>query len=211
MIRTAILAGILLVMLSMAYSRPGAIPTFGARAPAPEEEQAEEQAEEQDALREEPVAKPVVHRAEPSRPAPVSANEEDPKFEEPAVPPAPVEEPRVAEVAPQPVTPAADPGRPISLLPPSMIPAPVLPTAQDAAAPAPLPEVHVPTRPVNAPQDLASRLTPEGKLAPAPQAELRAPMVAAAGTKFMTPQERSRELYKLAREMEDTFIENMTK
>ena len=36
------------------------------------------------------------------------------------------------------------------------------------------------------------------------------PVVAAAGAKFMTPQERSRELYRLAREMEDTFIEKMT-
>jgi hypothetical protein len=234
MIRTTILAGILLVMLSMAYSRPGAMPSFGSRAAV----------EEQDAIQEEPVAAPAVHRAEPPRAAPVSvAKKEEPVIEEePEMLSAPVEEPQVAAVAPQPVTPppapltpAAEPGRPIPLLPPAMAPAqpakiaplvsedmpappaPVLPPApapvQEAAAPAPLPEVYVPTRPVNAPQDLASRLTPDGKVAPAapPQAEARAPMVAAVGTKFMTPQERSRELYKLAREMEDTFIENMTK
>jgi hypothetical protein len=235
MIRTAILAGILLVMLSMAYSRPGAIPSFGDRAPVA--------AEEQDAREPAPIAEPIRQYAEPPRPAPVSAaKKEEPDAEEAAALPEPAEEePQVAEVAQQPATPDApaarvnEPGRPISLLPPSMTPAPaakveplvsddmpappapvlptVLPQVQEAAAPAPLPEVYVPTRPVNAPQDMASRLTPDGKLAPAsaPQADARAPMVAAVGTKFMTPQERSRELYKLAREMEDTFIENMTK
>lgn len=234
MIRTTILAGILLVMLSMAYSRPGAMPSFSAPAPVA--------AEEEEAIQEEPIAAPAVRRAEPPREAAVSvAKKEEPIAEEPAALPEAAEEPKVAEVTPQPAAPPApaapvnEPGRPISLLPPSMAPAqaakveplvsddmpppPVLPAAappvQEAAAPAPLPEVYVPTRPVNAPQDMASRLTPDGKLAPAspsvPQAEVRAPMVAAVGTKFMTPQERSRELYKLAREMEDTFIENMTK
>ena len=39
MIRTAILAAILLVMLSIAYSRPGTLPRFGTRAPAVAEDQ----------------------------------------------------------------------------------------------------------------------------------------------------------------------------
>ncbi len=230
MIRTTILAGILLVMLSLAYSRPGVLPPFGVRAPAA--------AEEQETVQEEPVAAPAVHHA-----AQVSvARKEEPTIEEePEVLAAPREEPQVADIAPQPmtppapVTPAVEPGGPISLLPPAMASAqppkmerlvsdempappaaalpPVVAPVREAAAPAPLPEVYVPTRAVNAPQDLASRMTPDGKLAPAaaPQAAVRAPMIAAVGTKFMTPQERSRELYKLAREMEDTFIENMSK
>ncbi|MGE3335323.1 MAG: hypothetical protein AB7I36_16885 [Rhodospirillaceae bacterium] len=228
MIRTTILAGILLVMLSMAYSRPGAMPSFGGRAVV----------EEQEAIQEEPVAEPSVRHVAPPR---VAKKEEVAVPEEPEELSEPVEEPQLAEVAPQPMTPHALPapvaerGRPISLLPPSMTPAPsakieplvsedmpappapALPPAvapvQEAAVLAPLPEVYVPALPVNAPQDIASRTMPDGKVAPvaAPQTEIRAPMVAAVGTKFMTPQERSRELYKLAREMEDTFIENMTK
>lgn len=227
MIRTAILAGILLVMLSLAYSRPGAVPLLAARAPV---------VEEAEVVQDESIAEPVARRAPPR-----VAKSEDPKIAEPEQLSLPLEE-QVAETAPAapvlpprpvaPPAPAAEPGRPISLLPqtanavplrePKQIaplisddmpaaPAPMLPAVQEATVPAALPEVYVPTRPVNAPQDLASRMTPDGKVAPAVVADARAPMVAAAGTKFMTPQERSRELYKLAREMEDTFIQNMTK
>lgn len=237
MIRTAILAGILLVMLSMAYSRPGTLPSLDRLAAPAVEEDAE-------AATEAPPVRETQARAEAPRPAPVVVEKEEPTaVEEPAeVASAPVaEEPQVAEIAPAPVMPVAPPakpaeiGRPISLLPEAQAPAtpvreaariaplvsdempappaPTLPSVQEAkAAPIPaaeLPEVNVPTRPVMAPQDFASRLTPEGTLAPPPAMEPRAPVIAS-GQKFMTPEERSRELYRLAREMEDTFIQKLT-
>lgn len=251
MIRTAILAGILLVMLSMAYSRPGAFPSLGdVVAPVVEAEQ-------------EVAPLGPVHQASPHVETPRAVAADTPKHEEPApaeeqadLAPVPQEEPQVAEVAPPAVTLApaamiaephpakqAEIGRPVSLLPEPQVPAaparevarlgplvsddmppppaPTLPPAQEVkAVPVPaaeLPEVNVPTRPVMAPQDFASRLTPDGNLAapvavpaPAPAiAEPRAPVMASA-PKFMTPEERSRELYRLAREMEDTFIQKMT-
>jgi hypothetical protein len=238
MIRTAILAGILLVMLSMAYSRPGALPSL-TRAPAPA-------VSEQPAV-EEAARVPASPRVETPREEPVPAVVA--KKEEPAVVAAP-EEPAVAEVTPEPVAPIVpvretlpsakvEPGRPLSLLPETQTaapardpsryaplvsenmpapPAPVLPPAQAAKVePVPaaeLPEVHVATRPVMVPQDFASRLMPNNVTATEPPAapqvaEARGPVIAP-GTKFMTPEERSRELYRLAREMEDTFIQKLT-
>jgi len=230
MIRTAILAGILLVLLSMAYSRPGAMPSFS-RTVAPVIEEASAPARAEPMRAEAPTSAPVVEEevalsepvaAAPAPPAPV--------VEDVAPMPAPIE-PQRAELP----SPMADAGKPVQLLPESMRaaapepvrasitplvadnmpppPAPQLP-AEPAAAPAALPETHVPTRPVMMPRDYASRLTPEGVMpdpAPAPAAipDARPPVIAA-GTKFMTPEERSRELYRLAREMEDTFIRNMT-
>lgn len=239
MIRTAILAGILLVMLSMAYSRPGAVPSLVREAAQPAEDH-EEIAQEE----------PAPVRAATPR-AVAAAKVEEPEEElEPAITvedEAPVDEPQVAvaPVAPlPPVMPAreeprsgpvaAEPGRPISLLPPSMtaareparieplvsddmpaLAAPQMPPSQEMAAapaapPAPLPEVHVPTRPVMAPSDLASRLPAPGVTPDAVEPALEARVTAASGPKYMTPQERSRELYRLAREMEDTFIQKMT-
>lgn len=241
MIRTAILAGILLVMLSMAYDRPGAMPSLGRVV----EPVVSEQPPVEEAARE-----PAAPRLETPREQPVMVAQ--PKKEAPAEVVAP-EEPEVAEVTPEPVAPTApahdvlppvkaEPGRPISLLPETQTaapardpsryaplvsdnmpapPAPVLPPVQTAKAePVPaadLPEVHVPTRPVMVPQDFASRLMPDNAAATEPAAPPAAPQVAearapvvAAGTKFMTPEERSRELYRLAREMEDTFIQKLT-
>lgn len=241
MIRTAILAGILLVMLSMAYSRPGALPSFARNV--------ESSVSEQPAV-EEAARAPVSPRIETPREQPTPAVVA--KKVEPAEVAAP-EEPVLAEVAPEPAAPIvpvretlppakAEPGRPLSLLPESQTaapardpahyaplvsdnmpapPAPVLPPAEAAKIePVPaaeLPEVHVATRPVMVPQDFASRLMPDNVAAAEPAAPPAAPQVAEArgpviapGTKFMTPEERSRELYRLAREMEDTFIQKLT-
>ena len=59
MIRTAILAGILLVLLSMAYSRPGAMPSF-VRTAAPVIEEARAPAHVEPARAEAPKPAPVV-------------------------------------------------------------------------------------------------------------------------------------------------------
>jgi hypothetical protein len=230
MVRTAILAGILLVMLSMAYSRPGALPSFE-RTPEPV-------VAEQPAVEALPPPRAEAPRAQP---APVAEKEA------PAAVAAP-EDTEVAEVAPEPAAPVApardvpppvkaEPGRPLSLLPETQAattqrepmnlkplvsddmptpPTPMMPPVQAAQVPpAPLPEINVPTRPVMMPRDFASRLMPDSVAAAedsasAPQvAEARAPTIAP-GTKFMSPEERSRELYRLAREMEDTFIQKLT-
>lgn len=241
MIRTAILAGILLVMLSMAYSRPGAVPSF-ARDAAPVVEEQDEVVRE-DVMQDKPAP---VHKA-PRGVAAAKVEEPEEDIEELAAVEEPIDEPQIAAIPvapPAPVVPAreeprpapvaAEPGRPLSLLPPSMtaareparmeplvsdnMPAPAapqMPPAQivselPAATPVPLPEVHVPTRPVMAPSDFASRLPAPGVTPDAAEPALETRVTAASGPKFMTPQERSRELYRLAREMEDTFIQKMT-
>lgn len=230
MIRTAILAGILLVMLSMAYSRPGAVPSFVRDAAQPADEQEE-------IVHEEPAPVRAAPRAVAA--AKIEEAEEEEEIEPPVASAMaePIEEPEVATAPVAPVLPApvaAEPGRPISLLPPSMtaareparmeplvsddMPAPAAPqmppaqavAAAPAAPSAPLPEVHVPTRPVMTPSDFASRLPAPGVTPDAAEPAMEARVTAASGPKYMTPQERSRELYRLAREMEDTFIQKMT-
>ncbi|MGE4063083.1 MAG: hypothetical protein AB7E79_06920 [Rhodospirillaceae bacterium] len=250
MIRTAILAGILLVMISMAYTRPGALPSFEPAVEVSERSEVEavqpqRPAPRAEAPRPEAAAAAVAKAREPAKAA-------APVLEEPAE----IEEPAVAEAAPESVLPAsaapaparqvlppvkAEPGKPISLLPETQTaaapresapvaplvsdnmpaaPAPTLPQQTAKAEPLPaaeLPEINVPTRPVMVPQDYASRLTPANvaaaeaatPAAAAPHVTARA-LTIAPGTKFMTPEERSRELYRLAREMEDTFIKNLT-
>lgn len=227
MIRTAILAGILLVMLSMAYSRPGAVPSFAREAAQPSQEREE-------IVQDEPAPARVKAAARVEEPAedvdsPVVTAEAP--VGEPPVKEAPVMQAQEDRRSGPVVT---EPGRPVSLLPPSMTaarePARIEPLVSDdmpapaasqmrptqevavapAAPPAPLPEVYVPTRPVMAPSDFASRLPAPGVTADAVAPALDARVAAASGPKYMTPQERSRELYRLAREMEDTFIQKMT-
>jgi hypothetical protein len=69
-----------------------------------------------------------------------------------------------------------------------------------------LPVVNVPTRPVVTPWEAPEGT--RGRELAAAEIDGGAPQTAEAAPapKFMTPEERSRELHRLAREMENTFI-----
>ena len=219
MIRTAILAGIFLVLLSIAYSRPGTslLPTLRQEA-----SQAAAQADltSKPAALGAPAVAPtravVAVPAEPAAPlevahkeapaaAPVQAEVQPAPVPEVVQPPAPA----IAQTAPPTV------GQPVSLLPP----AETAPARVAAVPPAPLtpaedlPLINVPARPVVTPWEAAPRTraaVAAATPAPAP-ADVAAKQPDEAAPKLMTPQERSRELYRLAREMEDTFIHKLAR
>ena len=257
MIRTAILAGLFLVMLSIAYTRIDLPPipvrdTSLITEPPPVEPTLPSEA-----------AKPLPKRiaaAHPARPhveAPKveEASVEEAAVEEPAVaepvkihePPAPLPAPArvaaIAPVAPAPAPPVAT--APVSLLPPQEPVAPKVAAAEPSAVQAPVPLIP----PAAAPQAPIEKEVPAPVVASAvekqptitkaedmpliqvPQRPIVAPWEAPKGTthnsgaalatvgttqpaadapKFMTPQERSRELYRLARDMEDLFITKLT-
>jgi hypothetical protein len=239
MIRTALLAGIFLVLLSLAYSRSG--PNAGpSLLPAPEEEAVSVKAvppvkhiAQAHAPAVEPVRKAEAHVEAPLETAPA------PQAIAPAAVEAPVAEAPVAKApaAPAPVVAQDTPksaGQPVSLLPPEMQPkqaaatalAPLLPpeaAAPAAAAPpvvaqapappaappavtpaAEIPTVQVAARTAAAPYDVPSGSAHVAVADPGAAKPADAP-------KFMTPQERSKELYRLAREMEDTFIHKLAR
>lgn len=205
MIRTALLAGIFLVLLSIAFTRsgPALLPMLKEEAvsakAAPVEPVKHVQAPEPAPIREPvrkvdaPVAPPVAEPAPQVAVAPAA----------PAVvetPPAPAPAPVMAQEAPKTA------GQPVSLLPPEKqhpqtAAAPVAPPAITPAAE--MPTIAVAARPAVAPYDVPSGSAhvavadPSAKPADAP--------------KLMTPQERSKELYRLAREMEDTFIHKLAR
>ena len=260
MIRTAILAGLFLVMLSIAYTRIDLPPipvrdTALITEPPPVEPSLPSEA-----------AKPLPKRSAAQAPRAVRPHIEAPQVKEAAAEEAVADEPVVAEpvkaieplprpapvhvaVAPVAPTPAAPvTNAPVSLLPPpesaapriaavepaaGRAPAPLIPPAAPveqkieapAAVPAPtpaaapavekppvltkaddMPLIQVPQRPVVAPWEAPTGTTHNSGAALATVGA--AP--AAEAPKFMTPQERSRELYRLARDMEDLFITKLT-
>lgn len=244
MIRTALLAGIFLVLLSLAYSRSG--PSV---LPAAQEEAVSAKVEPRpvkhvaQAPALEPVRKAEAHVEAPpvAAPTPQSAPQPAPQIAAPPIveaevpvvktPPAPVAAPVVAQDVPLSAPKSA--GQPVSLLPPEMqpkqaAPAPLLPPeAAPAAAPAPvapvappvvaqavappaitpgaeIPTVQVAARTAAAPYDVPSGSAHVAVADPGAAKPADAP-------KFMTPQERSKELYRLAREMEDTFIHKLAR
>ena len=261
MIRTAILAAMLLVMLSMAYSRTGQLPDLRMT-----QEPAIVQPEV--AAVREPVAppsprvkiteRPGIDPASPmtpvrptiSRTARVTAPAPTPLAEAPAEELlAPASVPQAEPLpAPEPV-PAAVAEPPI-VQPPVMakavpIPAePAVPTIEQAlAAPAirdvtpvdEMPVRQVATPRVMMPRDLplpseapvpmkmgprtvaAADIMADGFPAPPPGSNVTSappeatPQKQADAPQFMSREERTRELYKLAREMEDTFISKLTR
>lgn len=230
MVRTAILAGILLVLLAIAADRPGTLPPLPRLALIPN--QAPAPGETVNEAPTQPVRKPTIS----AKPAVV----EEPQEEVADV--APVEEPReepatvAAAPSPAPVAPVADPiappvevatavpalpapqpGAPLRLLPPAMEPPAAVPAPQPVAAapPAPMtevPVVSVPTRPLFKPVDELPRgadvaQMPEIPAAPAQVAQAQP----SEPVKFMSREERSRELYRLAREMENTFMDKLAR
>ncbi len=226
MIRTAILAGIFLVLLSIAYSRPGTglLPplTRNASQVAAQADLAPKPAAPATIASEAPVvaAAPV----KPVLPVEVAHKEEtvalpaQPPVQAEALPvPAPDVAPSTAPAVAQTAAPTV--GQPVSLLPPAeTVPARVAVAPPAALTPAEdLPLITVPARPVVTPWEAAPR-TRAAMAAAAPAAPSAPAAVAAAAKqpdeaapKLMTPQERSRELYRLAREMEDTFIHKLAR
>jgi hypothetical protein len=241
MIRTAILAGIFLVLLSIAYSRPGVGPEkpnvavveemirgrhdVAAAEPAPKPIRSVHTAPAM--TQREPVAEPPTASVAPAAPVEVAHKEEVP-----APPPAvasvapsdpqhhlalptqliPAEAPQtqVADVAP-----AAVLRNPVPLVPPANEPAHATPPVAGVPV-AEMPLINVPARPVVTPWEAPPRPPAQTASASAPPAETAAKQPDAkqpeeAAPKFMTPQERSRELYRLAREMEDTFIHKLAR
>ncbi|MHB1203922.1 MAG: hypothetical protein ACYCZX_00020 [Rhodospirillaceae bacterium] len=246
MIRTAILASIFLVLLSIAYSRPGALPENvqkvaamieeqpAAKAPAPAQKQtASVSAPKPERAAAPPaVAANPVTPSEPSPPAGIARKEEALDVPAPAAPP-PVVTPAPAAVA-QDARPL--PALPTSLMPsetprtqvastaqPSSLrnPVPLVPPADEPAriaSPALLPAedmplINVPARPVVAPWEAPPRPRTATTVAvanPGPS-DTAAKQPEDTAPKLMTPQERSRELYRLAHEMEDTFIRKLAR
>jgi hypothetical protein len=233
MIRTAILAGIFLVLLSIAYSRPDAWPqnvqkvaamvdaqpSVKAPAPAPVHRQAARVAPP----KAEDTAAPPAVTSVPSTPVEPSPRAEMVRKEDSVTAPAPVaQETHLSPAQPASLIPA-EPARsqvvalapspttlrnPVPLVPPADEPARV---AAPAAPPAgEMPLINVPARPVVTPWEAPPRppATPTTNVA-ANDAGVKQPDDAA--PKLMTPQERSRELYRLAREMEDTFIRKLAR
>lgn len=212
MIRTAILAGILLVMLSIAYNRPGTLPgtlpdearvVAAVTAPAPEPEEPAQPAPRASAparIESAPMRDPVSQPVSQPPPPPVVVEDRT----EASPPASPVVQ--ISVSAPLPSV-----GKPLSLLPPAVTPPEQMPSAQQeqpAPALAPLPEVHVAPRPVMLPPDPASRQSTPTSIATAASADAPG---ATPPPRFMSPQERTRELYRLAREMEETFIDKMAR
>ena len=242
MIRTAILAGIFLVMVSIAYSRIDLPPrpirdTALITEPPPVEPALPSEAAK-------PVPKRTAAKSTPARPAPAHveapvteepeatepATAEPVKAQEPVIAPVPTPA-QVAAAAPTPAAPVAPPAAPLSLLAPPESVAPKVAAVEPSAAHAPvplippaaapalvvekqttmtkaedMPLIQVPQRPVVTPWEAPSGTTHNSGAAlatvgPAPAVET---------PKFMTPQERSRELYRLARDMEDLFITKLT-
>ena len=233
MIRTAILAGIFMVLLSIAYSRPGA----GLLSATNQDESGVATIPLQPALKH--VARAAVPVAAPAvQVAPPQAKPIEPvHVEEAATPAVPVTvsvaAPIVAQEAPRMA------GQPVSLLPPiaaprlqavaeapaPLVPPPSLPSmsenvpAAPAAVPPPaavvavmpaadIPTINVAARPVMTPWEAPPRAR-TATVAATQEIAAKAPEEAA--PKLMTPQERSRELYRLAREMEDTFIHKLAR
>ncbi len=221
MVRTAILAGILLVLLAIAADRPGTLPQLPRIALIPSQAQAPvETVNEAPA---QPVRKPVIAAKpavveEPQEEVADVASVEEPREEPAAVAaadaPAPVA-PVAAPIAPPvevatvvPALPAPQAGAPLRLLPPVMEP-------PAAAPPGPMtevPVVSVPTRHLFKPVDELPRgadvaQMPEIPAAPAQLAQAQP----GEGVKFMSREERSRELYRLAREMENTFMDKLAR
>jgi len=239
MIRTAILAGIFLVLLSIAYSRPGTglLPalTRNASQVAAQADLAPKPAAPAKAVEAVPVAAapatvapvaPVVAAAPVEPLPPVEVAHKENTVALPAQPPVQAEAQRalVPDVAP-PTAPAVAQaaaltvGQPVSLLPPAeTVPARVAVAPPAALTPAEdLPLITVPARPVVTPWEAAPRTRAAMAAAAAAAPSAPAAVDAAAkhpdeaAPKLMTPQERSRELYRLAREMEDTFIHKLAR
>ena len=257
MIRTAILAGIFLVMVSIAYSRIDLPPrpirdTALITEPPPVEPALPSEAAK-------PAPKRTAAKSTPARPAPAHveapvteepeatepATAEPVKAQEPVIAPVPAPT-QVAAVAPTAAAPVAPPAAPLSLLAPPESVAPKVAAVEPSAAHAPVPLIP----PAAAPQAAVEQAVevPSAAQAPVvekqttmtkaedmpliqvPQRPVVAPWEAPSGTthnsgaalatvgpapavetpKFMTPQERSRELYRLARDMEDLFITKLT-
>ena len=254
MIRTAILAGLLLVMLSIAYARIDLPPipirdTALITEPPPVEPSLPSEA-----------AKPVPKRtaaAQPPRPSRVHVEapqvDEEPTVEETpaaervnAPESAPVHVAAVVPAAPAPavVAPPPSPAAPLSLLtppepaapkaaavaPPTVqAPVPLVPPAAtveqaavEASAPPAPPMAEKPTTLTKVEDMPLIQVAPRRAMTPwdAPPGTVHNSVVAQANDptakpaadapKFMTPQERSRELYRLARDMEDLFITKLT-
>ena len=243
MIRTALLAGILLVMLSIAYNRPGVLPEM-ARTAATKVEEQTRKVVDRDV---EPVVRPVPVTRKAEAPAPIVEEEVAPPVVEAeaepviaapvAAVPAPIPAPVPVAVAVPPPAPIAAPpaGAPMRLYPvaPAMMPgAPPAPTlvvaAAPVAAPAPvvvppppaaeLPVATVVARPALPPRD-APRGTVHVETPPSsvlvddgstPHVDMPGQQAAPA-PQYMTPRERSRELYRLAREMEGKFLDKLAR
>jgi len=228
MIRTALLAGILLVLLSIAYNRPGTLPELARVAATKVEEQTRRTVDAVAEIEPAPTPAPqsvAIPAPQPAPvvavvpPAPVVATVEPVVADVPAAEPAPVSVATAPAVAPQPVvavppvqvTPAAVVAVPVAALPANMPvrlypPAPVAPPVAQAA-PAEMPVMNVAPRPARAPFDVAVGTVHQ---------ETPAPSVTEIGDdqpapNYMSPKERSRELYRLAREMEEKFLDKLAR
>jgi len=212
MIRTAILAGLLLVMLSIAFSRVDLQPTPVQNTALITEPPPVSPSLPSEAAKPAPrrVAAMPVRQQRVAAPEPI-VEEEEAEEEEEAVVAEVADPPKAPEPPAQIQAAAPSPNAPVSLLTP--------PEPKVAEAPAPekppvmtkvedMPLVNVAQRPAMLPWDAPQGTTHNSG---ATQTAGMPATPAVEAPKFMTPQERSRELYRLARDMEDLFITKLAR
>ena len=197
MIRTALLAGLLIVVAAIAINRPGILTEAAHTAASVAEDQTRKAVNAIAA----PTPEPVQAKVTQAMPAPVPAAPIAASL--PPVPPAAQVTAAMADPSPAPVASAPrNPQQATAAIDPRQRPF-VLEPAQP---------VEVVARPVRVPNEFAPPVarTDNARVAtPTAAVDDVAPRVDTA--KFMTARERSRELYRLAREMETVFTDKIVR